>query len=101
MRCVPRLKSFNLIDFMNLGVIRGRFGYGGSGSGEYLGLFFGRPDGYGSSNVAQNVSLLMLHRSIWVAGADFIKNMDLLAEEGSNFDEFSSEKSAEISIFSP
>ena len=31
----------------------------------------------------------MPHRSIWVSGADFVKIIDLLTEEGSNFDEFS------------
>ena len=40
MRWVPELKSLNLNDFMTLGVVRERFGYGGSGSGKYLGHFF-------------------------------------------------------------
>ena len=35
-----------------------------------------------------------------VSGADFIKIMDLLAEEGSKFDDFGEEKSAEISTVS-
>ena len=38
MRWVPELKSFNLNDFKTLGVVRERFGYGGSGSGKYLGF---------------------------------------------------------------
>ena len=42
--------------------------------------FFGRPDGFGSSDFAQHVDLFMLYRSIWVSGTDFIKIMDLLTE---------------------
>ena len=34
----------------------------------------------------------MLYRSIMVSGADFIKNMDLLAAAGSNVDDFVAEK---------
>ena len=34
----------------------------------------------------------MLYRSIWVSGAGFIKIMDLLAREGSMFDDFVAEK---------
>ena len=41
-----------------------------------LGLFFGRPDGFGSSDFAQNVDFFMLYRSIWVSGPNFIKNID-------------------------
>ena len=33
----------------------------------------------------------MLYRSIWLSEADFIKIMDLLTEDGSKFDDFSSE----------
>ena len=51
-------------------------------------IFFGacsdRPDGFGSSDFAQNVDLFMLYRSIWVSGADSMKVIDVLAEEGSN-----------------
>ena len=54
-----------------------------------FGFFFGRPDGFGSSDFAQYVDLFMLYRSIWVSGADSIENMDLLSEEGSNFSETS------------
>ena len=46
------------------------------------------------------LTFFMLYRSILVSGAGFIKIMDLLTEEGSTFDDFSSETSAEISIFS-
>ena len=59
----------------------------------------GRPDGFGSSNFAQIVNVLMLYRSIWVSGADFIKHMDFLAEEGSTFDDFPRKPSAEIDVF--
>ena len=38
-----------------------------------LGLFFGRPDGFGSSDFAPNVDLFMLYRSIWVSGADSMR----------------------------
>ena len=34
----------------------------------------------------------MLYRSILVSGADFIKIMDLLAREGSMFDDFVAKK---------
>ena len=54
---------------------------------KVFGDLFGRPDGFGSSDFAQNVDFCMLYRSIWVSGADSIKFMDLLAEEGSNFRE--------------
>ena len=40
-----------------------------------FGAFFGRPDGFGSSDFAQIVDLLMLYRSTWVSGADFITNI--------------------------
>ena len=50
---------------------------------------FGHPDGFGSSDFAQHVDLFMLYRSIWVSGADSMKFMDLLAEDGSNFREIS------------
>ena len=33
----------------------------------------GRPDGFGSSDFAQNVDCFLLYRSIWVSGADSIK----------------------------
>ena len=52
---------------------------------------FGRPDGFGSSDFAQIVDLFMLYRSIWVSGVDFIKIIDLLTEEGSTIDDFSSD----------
>ena len=81
MRWVPGLKSFNLNDFITLGVVRERFGYGESGSGKFL-LFFGCPDGFGSSDFAQNVDLFMLYRSIWVSGADFIKNIYFKQRKG-------------------
>ena len=56
-----------------------------------FGVFFGRPDGFGSSDFAQIVDLLILYRSIWVSGADSIKYIDLLAEEGWNVDDFGEE----------
>ena len=37
-----------------------------------FGASFGCPDGFGSSDFAQNVDLFMLYRSIWVSGADFL-----------------------------
>ena len=51
-------------------------------------VFFERPDGFGSSDFAQIVDLLMLYRSVWVSGADFIKDIECLASEGSKFDDF-------------
>ena len=56
---------------------------------KVFGAFLGRPDGFGSSDFTQFVDLLMLYRFIWFPGADSRKNMDLLAEEWSNFDDFS------------
>ena len=56
-----------------------------------FGAFVGRPDGFGSSDFDRIVECLILYRSIWVSGVDFIKNMDCLSEDGSNFDDFSSE----------
>ena len=53
-----------------------------------FGAFFGRPDGFGSSDFAQNVDLFMLYRSIWASRADSMKNMDCLAREGSIFVDF-------------
>ena len=99
MRWVPGLKSFNLIDFMNLGVVRRRFA-GGSGMlqvwwvrvGRVFGSFFGRPEGFGSSEFSQVVDLLMLYRFIWVSGADIIKNIDCLTKEGSNFEDLGKDK---------
>ena len=44
---------------------------------------------------------LMLYRAILVSGADVIEIMYVFTKEGSTFDDFSSEKSAEISMFSP
>ena len=43
-----------------------------------VGSFFGRPDGFGSSDFAQNVDLFMLYRSLWVSGADLEKTRDPL-----------------------
>ena len=43
-----------------------------------FGAFFGRPDGFGSSDFAQHVDLFMLYRSIWVSGADSIKKYGLV-----------------------
>ena len=57
-----------------------------------FGSCFGRPDGFGSSDFAQIVDLFMLYRFIWVSGAGLIRIMDLLTEEGSIFEDFSSEK---------
>ena len=54
--------------------------------------FFGCPDGFGSSDFAQNANLFMLYRSIWVSGADFIKNIDFLTKEGSNFEDLGKDK---------
>ena len=56
-------------------------------SQEYLGLLFGRPDGFGSSDFAQNIDLFMLYRSIWVSGADSMKITVCWAEDGSNVPE--------------
>ena len=52
-----------------------------------FGAFVGRPDGFGSSDFAQNVDFFMLYRSIRVSGADSIKFMDFLAGEWSTFRE--------------
>ena len=63
-------------------------------SAEVAGVFgacFGRPDGFGSSDFAQIVDLFMLYRFIWASGADVIKIMDLLTEEASKSNDFSSE----------
>ena len=65
---------------------------------EVFGALFERPDGFGSSDFAQNVDFVLLYRSIWVSGADSIKHIDCLAEEGSNVEDLGEEKSAEISI---
>ena len=54
-----------------------------------FGFFFGRPDGFGSSDFAQIVNSFMPHRSICVSGTDFIKVMFCLIEEGSKFDDVS------------
>ena len=54
-------------------------------STEVAGVFrflFGRPDGFGSSDFAQNVDVFMLYRSIWVSGADSMTFMIVRAEEG-------------------
>ena len=45
-------------------------------SQKHLGLFVGRPDGFGSSDFVRIEIFVMLYRSIWVLGADFINNMD-------------------------
>ena len=50
MKWVPGLKSFNLIDFMNLGMVLGRFGGGSGGFGGGLGEVRGRFGG-GSGEV--------------------------------------------------
>ena len=42
----------------------------------------------------------MIYRSILISGSDFINFMDLLAREGSMFEDFVAEKIIEISIFS-
>ena len=52
-----------------------------------FGAFFGRPDGFGSSDFAPNVDLFTPYRCIWVSGADSMTFMDLLAEDGSTFRE--------------
>ena len=49
-----------------------------------FGTFFGRLDGFGSSDFAQHVDIFMLYRFLLVSWADSIKNIELLAEEGSN-----------------
>ena len=42
----------------------------------------------------------MPHRSIWVSGADFIKIIDCLTEEGSMFEDFGEEKvGRDIDVF--
>ena len=57
-------------------------------SRESIWGFFGRPEGFVSSDFAQIVDVLMLYRSIWVSEADSGKTNEFLAEEGSNFDDF-------------
>ena len=47
-------------------------------SRESIWFFFGRPDVFGSSDFHRIVIWLMLYRSIWISGTDFIKIMDLL-----------------------
>ena len=42
----------------------------------------------GSSDFAQIADVFVLYRSVWVSGADFIRHMDCLAEEGPTFDDF-------------
>ena len=49
-----------------------------------FGAFLGRPDGFGSSDFAQIVHVLMLYRPILVSGADSKKWSLFFAEEGSN-----------------
>ena len=56
---------------------------------ESIWVFFGRPDA--SSDFTQIVDLLMLYRSTWVSGAESIKLIICLAEEGSEIDDFSTE----------
>ena len=53
-----------------------------------FGAVLGRPDGFGSSDFAQIVILIMLYIDlhIWVSGADVIKIIDLLTEEYWKFD---------------
>ena len=41
-----------------------------------FGTFVGRPDGFGSSDFAQNAEVFILYRSIWASGADVITNID-------------------------
>ena len=70
-------------------------GWGPPRSAEVAGVFgafVGRPDGFGSSDFAQNVDLFLLYRFIWVSGADSIKDIICLAEEGSTFEDFGEEE---------
>ena len=65
-----------------------RSGEVGRGRLKVAGVFgacFGRPVGFGSADFAQIADVVMLCRFIWVSGADFIKIMDFLTEEGSKF----------------
>ena len=58
---------------------------------KYLGLLFD----FLMDLEAQTLTALkyfMLYRFIWISGADVIKHMDLLTEEGSKFDDFQSER---------
>ena len=47
-----------------------------------FGALFGRPDGFGSSDFAQNVDLFMLYRSILVSGADSKQKMECWQRKG-------------------
>ena len=72
---------------MNVEVVRGRFG-GGSGmvgqGRESICFFFGRPDGFGSSDFAQIVDLFMLYRSILVSGSDSKQILSFGPRKGRN-----------------
>ena len=48
-----------------------------------------------------NCRFFMLYRSTWVSGADFIKNMELLARKGRISIIFHRKQSVEISMFLP
>ena len=56
-----------------------------------ISVIFGRPDGFRSSDFAQIVDLFMFYRFMWASGVEFMKSLDFWAEEGSNFDDVSSE----------
>ena len=57
-----------------------------------VGAFLGRPDGFGSSDVAQIVDCVILYISIYMGfGSRIYEIMDFLTEDGSNFDDFSLE----------
>ena len=45
------------------------------------------PEACGSSESHQNADLFMLYPVVWIGGPSSGKNMDCLAEEGSNFED--------------
>ena len=49
-----------------------------------FGAFFGRPDGFGSSDFDQNVYVWMLYQTIWVSRSHSKIIQSCLAEKGSN-----------------
>ena len=52
-------------------------------------VIFGRPEGFGSSELDEVVDFDAPDRMESVAGSDYRKSIDFLAEEGSSFDDFS------------
>ena len=60
-------------------------------SREYLGHLLVVLMDLEAENFVRIEIFFMFYRSIWVSGADFIKMMDLLTEDGSTFDDMSAE----------